>query len=47
MQAEIKKFLDKNLLNILGGCCGTTPEHLKELVAIAKEYQPRPLTLGN
>jgi 5-methyltetrahydrofolate--homocysteine methyltransferase len=42
MRGEIKKFLDQNLLNILGGCCGTTPEHLKELVAIAKTYKPRP-----
>lgn len=45
MQDEIKKFLDKGLLNILGGCCGTTPEHLKDLVAIANTYKPRPLTI--
>jgi len=45
MQDEIKNFLDKGLLNILGGCCGTTPEHLKSLVTLANTYKPRPLTI--
>lgn len=45
MQDEIKNFLDKGLLNILGGCCGTTPEHLKSLVSLANTYKPRPLTI--
>jgi len=45
MQDEIKNFLDKGLLNILGGCCGTTPEHLKSLVSLANSYKPRPLTI--
>jgi 5-methyltetrahydrofolate--homocysteine methyltransferase len=27
MQVFIKEYLDDNLINIIGGCCGTTPEH--------------------
>jgi methionine synthase I (cobalamin-dependent) len=29
MQAQIKTYLDDNLVNIIGGCCGTTPEHIR------------------
>jgi len=41
MAAQIKEFLDKNLVNIVGGCCGTTPEHIKAIADLAKTYQPR------
>ncbi|TDE45356.1 5-methyltetrahydrofolate--homocysteine methyltransferase [Flavobacterium rhamnosiphilum] len=41
MQAFIKEYLDDNLINIIGGCCGTTPEHIKLIADIAKEYKPR------
>ena len=41
MQAFIKEYLDDNLVNIIGGCCGTTPEHIKLIAEIAKEYRPR------
>jgi len=30
--AEMKEFIDKYHVNVVGGCCGTTPEHLKKLV---------------
>jgi len=43
MAGEIKEFLDLNLVNILGGCCGTTPEHIKQISALASKYTPRPL----
>ncbi len=43
MQAQIKAYLDKNLINIIGGCCGTTPEHISAIAALAKQYAPRPL----
>ena len=43
MADQIKVFLEDNMLNVLGGCCGTTPEHIKALSALAKECQPRPL----
>ena len=41
MQAFIKEYLDDNLVNIIGGCCGTTPAHIKLIADIAKEYTPR------
>ncbi|MGY3791325.1 homocysteine S-methyltransferase family protein [uncultured Aquimarina sp.] len=43
MADQIKEYLDKNLVNIIGGCCGTTPEHIKAIADIAKKYQPRSL----
>jgi 5-methyltetrahydrofolate--homocysteine methyltransferase len=41
MQAQIKSYLDDNLVNIIGGCCGTTPEHIKLIADLAKNYKPR------
>ncbi len=43
MAAQIRGYLEKGLINIIGGCCGTTPEHIAAIVAVAKEYQPRKL----
>ena len=43
MQALIKEYLDDNLINIIGGCCGTTPEHIRLIADVAKNYKPRPL----
>jgi 5-methyltetrahydrofolate--homocysteine methyltransferase len=41
MQAQIKEYLDENLINIIGGCCGTNPEHIKLIAEVAKDYKPR------
>ena len=41
MAAHIKEYLDEGLLNIVGGCCGTTPEHIKAISALASGYKPR------
>ena len=41
MQVFIKEYLDDNLINIIGGCCGTTPAHIKLIADIAKDYKPR------
>ncbi len=41
MASQIKEYLDKNLINIVGGCCGTTPEHIKAIAELAKNYKPR------
>ncbi|WP_442846665.1 homocysteine S-methyltransferase family protein [Leeuwenhoekiella sp. H156] len=43
MAAQIKTYLDKQLINIVGGCCGTTPEHIKAIADLVKDYKPRPL----
>lgn len=41
MQALIREYLNDNLINIIGGCCGTTPEHIKLIADVATEYSPR------
>jgi len=41
MADQIKEFLDLNLINIIGGCCGTTPEHIKAIANLADTYNPR------
>lgn len=41
MAAQIKEFLDEGLVNIIGGCCGTTPEHIKAIADLAAKYSPR------
>jgi len=37
----LKEYFDRNLLNIVGGCCGTTPDHIQALADMATKYQPR------
>ena len=41
MGALIKKYLDESLVNIIGGCCGSTPEHIKVIADLVKDYKPR------
>ncbi len=41
MASQIKEYLDKGLVNIVGGCCGTTPDHIKAIADLAKDYKPR------
>ena len=41
MKSVVKEFMEKGWVNIIGGCCGTTPLHIKEIAEAAKEYQPR------
>jgi 5-methyltetrahydrofolate--homocysteine methyltransferase len=41
MAEQIKEYLEKGLINIIGGCCGTTPPHIKAMAELAEKYQPR------
>ena len=41
MADQIEVFLKEGLVNIIGGCCGTTPEHISEIAERAKKYNPR------
>jgi 5-methyltetrahydrofolate--homocysteine methyltransferase len=41
MADQVRDFLKEGMLNILGGCCGTTPDHIQALAKMAVEYQPR------
>jgi 5-methyltetrahydrofolate--homocysteine methyltransferase len=33
---SVKPMLDEGLVDIIGGCCGTTPEHIKAVVDICR-----------
>lgn len=41
MAAQVEEFCKEGLVNILGGCCGTTPDHIKAIADMASKYQPR------
>lgn len=45
MASELRPFLEEQLINIIGACCGTTPEHIKYIAALANEYKPRSLPI--
>jgi 5-methyltetrahydrofolate--homocysteine methyltransferase len=45
MGEQIKEYLDLNLVNIIGGCCGTTPDHIRVIAELAAKYEPRKLEL--
>jgi 5-methyltetrahydrofolate--homocysteine methyltransferase len=40
---QIDDFIKAGLVNIVGGCCGTTPEHIKCIAEKAAKYPPRRL----
>ena len=44
MVDQIESFLKDDLINIIGGCCGTTPDHIKAIADLASKYSPRELT---
>lgn len=41
MAAHIKEWASSGLLNIVGGCCGSTPKHIAALANAVKDYAPR------
>ena len=43
MAQQVKKMADSGLINIVGGCCGTTPEHIRAIADIVKGSSPRQL----
>ena len=43
MGALIRPYLDEGLVNIIGGCCGTTPDHIKVIADLAAKAKPRTL----
>jgi 5-methyltetrahydrofolate--homocysteine methyltransferase len=40
MAVIVEKYMSDGLINIIGGCCGTTPEHIILLAEKAKKYKP-------
>ena len=45
MAKQVEDFCKEGLVNILGGCCGTTPDHIRAIAEMAAKYEPRKLKL--
>ncbi len=41
--SDIEEYLRAGVINIVGGCCGTTPEHIELLSKVINKYPPRQL----
>lgn len=41
--ALLKEFAEAGFINVAGGCCGTTPDHIKAIAEILRSQQPRAL----
>lgn len=46
MAAQVEEYLKEGLVNFLGGCCGTTPEHIQKIAQLAAKYPPRKVALA-
>ncbi len=43
LAAQLERFVDNGWLNLVGGCCGTTPDHIRAIAAMVQGKTPRPL----
>jgi len=43
----LKDFAESGFVNIVGGCCGTTPDHIKDIAEAVKEFKPRKVPAEN
>jgi len=43
MAVVIREFAESGFLNIVGGCCGTTPAHIRAIAEAVKDLPPRPI----
>ncbi|QNR23389.1 homocysteine S-methyltransferase family protein [Croceimicrobium hydrocarbonivorans] len=41
MKVLLQVYLEQNLLNVVGGCCGTNPEHIQAIAELVKNFEPR------
>jgi 5-methyltetrahydrofolate--homocysteine methyltransferase len=41
MASQIARFARENLVNIVGGCCGSTPAHIRAIAEAVKDFPPR------
>lgn len=46
MAEQIREYVEKGLINIIGGCCGTTPPHIKAIADLVKNYEPRKIKIN-
>jgi 5-methyltetrahydrofolate--homocysteine methyltransferase len=47
MVDQITAYLEDHMVNIIGGCCGTTPDHIKAIATLAKNYKPRQIAYAH
>jgi 5-methyltetrahydrofolate--homocysteine methyltransferase len=47
MAALVRQYLERSIVNVIGGCCGTTPEHIRAIANVAKDFLPRTNTVAN
>ena len=40
---QLREWAESGFLNIVGGCCGTTPDHIRAMVAAVRDVKPRPV----
>lgn len=43
MAKVVEEFMKEGWVNVIGGCCGTTPDHIRAIAETAKHYGPRQL----
>ncbi|WP_461141543.1 methionine synthase [Spirosoma pomorum] len=43
MAKQVEDFISNSFINIVGGCCGSTPSHIRAIAAVAAKYPPRQL----
>jgi len=39
--AQVRQWCEQGIVNVVGGCCGTTPAHIAAIARIVKDYSPR------
>lgn len=47
MAQAVKAFIDDGCVDVVGGCCGSTPEHIAAIASVAEGRKPRPLPAKN
>ncbi len=47
MVDQITAYLEDHMVNIIGGCCGTTPDHIQAIATLAKNYKPRKIAYAH
>jgi 5-methyltetrahydrofolate--homocysteine methyltransferase len=41
--AQVREWCEQGIVNIVGGCCGTTPDHIRAIAETVRDYPPRPI----
>ena len=44
MAAQVRELASRGLVNIVGGCCGTTPDHIRAIAQAVSDLAPRPIS---